>query len=104
MAKQNCWEFKKCGREPNGAKSKELGVCPAAVEAGTNGINGGRNGGRACWALSGTLCGGKVQGTFASKLGNCMACEFYKMVVTEEAGHCLTASKILEAIKEKVHV
>ena len=22
----NCWEFKKCGREPNGLKAKELGI------------------------------------------------------------------------------
>jgi hypothetical protein len=64
----NCWEFKKCGREPGGAKAAELGVCPAPA-AGA---------GQACWLIAGTLCGGKVQGEFAQKIGNCMHCEFYK--------------------------
>jgi len=27
--KLNCWEFKKCGRQPGGPKVAELGVCPA---------------------------------------------------------------------------
>ncbi|MGO8782449.1 MAG: hypothetical protein ACLPRH_12610 [Syntrophobacteraceae bacterium] len=28
--------------------------------------------------MAGTLCGGKVQGSFAMKLANCMKCEFYQ--------------------------
>jgi len=63
----NCWEFKKCGREAGGAKEKELGRCPAYP-----------NDGKVCARVTGTLCGGKVQGTFASKVVNCMACDFYK--------------------------
>jgi hypothetical protein len=93
--KQNCWEHKKCGRESGGAKSKELGVCPAAVEKRLAGTNSGRNGGRGCWALTGTLCGGKVQGTFAAKLGNCMQCEFYKLVLSEEGPGFESAKQIL---------
>ncbi len=50
----NCWEFKKCGREKGGAKTAELGVCPAYPAHGTH-----------CDHIAGTLCGGKVQGTFA---------------------------------------
>ncbi|MHC4249815.1 MAG: two-CW domain-containing protein [Planctomycetota bacterium] len=84
MAKLNCWEFKKCGRGIGGAKVEELGVCPAASETRTNGVNGGVDGGRACWALAGTFCGGKVQGTFAMKLASCMECDFYKLVRDEE--------------------
>ena len=84
MAKQNCWEFKKCGREPGGAKTAELGICPAATETRANGLNNGNNGGRACWPIVGTLCGGKVQGVFAEKLTNCMKCEFYQLVGAEE--------------------
>ncbi len=95
MAKQNCWEFKKCGREPGGAKAKELGVCPAATEERTDGVNGGRNGGRACWAITGTLCGGKAQGTFASKVGNCLKCEFYQTVGAEEGPNHEGAKDIL---------
>jgi len=68
MDKQlNCWEFKKCGREHDGVNAEALGVCPAWPDYG-----------RLCARVAGTLCGGKVQGTFAQKLGNCMQCEFYK--------------------------
>lgn len=99
MATQNCWENKKCGREPNGAKALQLGVCPASTETRTNGINHGKNGGRACWAISGTLCGGIVQGSFASKLGNCMKCEFYQMVGMEEGAGHESARDILSKLK-----
>ncbi|MHA1959896.1 MAG: two-CW domain-containing protein [Candidatus Thorarchaeota archaeon] len=84
MARINCWEFKQCGRERDGVNADELGVCPAAVEISTNGINNGDNGGRTCWALAGTLCGGTVQGEFASKIANCVTCEFYNKVLNEE--------------------
>ena len=82
--KTNCWEFKKCGREFGGIKVKEMGVCAAATEKRINGINNGFNGGRGCWAVAGTLCGGTVQGTFSLKMTNCMACDFYKTVFKEE--------------------
>ncbi len=85
MAKLNCWEFKKCGREPGGAKVAQLGVCAAAAETRTDGVNGGKNGGRICWAVTGTLCGGKVQGTFARKIANClMDCAFFRATMKEE--------------------
>jgi len=80
----NCWEFKKCGREPGGAKVHELGVCPAATEVAANGKNHGKNAGRSCWRSAGTLCGGTVQGTYASKAMNCAKCEFYALVRREE--------------------
>lgn len=69
----NCWEHKKCGREAGGAKTAEFGVCPASPAHG-----------RDCWAVAGTLCGGKVQGTEAEKTGNCRACDFYRGVMTGE--------------------
>jgi hypothetical protein len=84
MAKQNCWEFKKCGRQPGGAKVGELGVCAAATAPDHNGKNGGTNGGRYCWKVAGTLCGGKVQGAFAAKAVSCMACDFFKQTKQEE--------------------
>ena len=84
MAKTNCWEFKKCGREPGGAKVNELGICPASADPVFSGIHGGKNSGRACWILAGTFCGGKVQGTYAQKMQNCMECEFYSIVKSEE--------------------
>ncbi|OGS02022.1 MAG: hypothetical protein A2204_07555 [Elusimicrobia bacterium RIFOXYA1_FULL_47_7] len=85
MAKQNCWEFKKCGREPGGAKVNELGVCPAATYTGPGkDLNSGKNAGRICWAIAGTFCGGTVQGEFAQKQVNCIVCDFYKVVRNEE--------------------
>jgi len=101
MVKDNCWQFKKCGRQPSGEKVDELGVCPAALEDAADGINNGVDGGRSCWALAGTLCGGKVQGTFATKLANCMQCEFYKLVLQEEGKDFAQSKEILERIKEK---
>ena len=83
---QNCWEFKKCGRQPGGERVAELGLCPASINRKADGVNGGHNGGRVCWALTGTLCGGKVQGTFAQKMVNCMNCEFYRTVYQEQSG------------------
>jgi len=62
----NCWEFKKCGREKGGSKANELGVCPAYPDHGTH-----------CAWIAGTLCGGKVQGSFAQKVSSCMKCDFY---------------------------
>lgn len=80
----NCWEFLKCGREPGGEKAEHLGICPAAELSRRDGINGGFKGGRVCWALVGTLCGGKIQGTYAEKMGNCNKCNFYQLVQRQE--------------------
>jgi hypothetical protein len=65
--KLNCWEFKKCGRQPGGENIEKLGLCPATTEARLDGVHNGNNAGRACWVVSGTLCGGEVQGTYAKK-------------------------------------
>ncbi len=81
---ENCWENKKCEREPGGAKVGEFGVCPAAEEDGADGFNRGKNAGRFCWIVGGTLCGGMVQGTQAQKVDNCKECDFYKKVKAEE--------------------
>lgn len=82
--KKNCWEFKNCGRQPGGAKVADLGVCPAATADHFNGAHEGKNAGRACWAVAGSLCGGKVQGSYAQKLSNCWRCEFMNLVKREE--------------------
>lgn len=84
VEKMNCWEVMQCGREPGGSKSSELGICPACLDEDADGLNGGRNGGRICWAVAGTFCGGIVQGTFAKKEIICMACKFFKRVKEEE--------------------
>lgn len=84
MIKLNCWEFMKCGREVGGKNVEKLGVCPAATETKTNGIHGGINGGRCCWAVAGTLCNGKTQGTFVDKFMDCSKCPFSILVNQEE--------------------
>jgi hypothetical protein len=80
----NCWEFKKCGREPGGPHADDLGVCPVTTTKRLNLLHGGKNAGRACWFVVGTLCNGKVQGTFAKKYRTCIYCDFYKKVKEEE--------------------
>lgn len=82
--KLNCWEFKKCGRQVGGVNAAELGVCEATREVRLDGVHGGTNGGRACWIIRNTLCGGNVQSNMAVKLGQCVACDFYKSVMEEE--------------------
>ncbi len=82
--KLNCWEFKKCGRQPGGHKAAELGICPVTTYQGLNGAHGGKNAGRACWVVAGSLCGGKIQGTFAQKLHNCWRCDFMNTVKKDE--------------------
>jgi len=84
MSKVNCWEFKRCGRQPGGHRAKELGVCPVTTYIDLAGAHGGMNAGRACWVIAGSLCGGKVQGEFAQKLGNCWSCDFMNKVKKEE--------------------
>lgn len=74
---KNCWEILKCGREKGGNRAKELGVCIAA-----------RKGmGHSCWAIAGTLCGGRVQGTAAMKEQNCLICNVYKLYQRTSGKH-----------------
>lgn len=84
---QNCWQFKNCGREPGGTKTAELGICSATSDEQHSGKNNGKNAGRYCWKVAGTLCGGEVQGTYAQKLMNCVACDFYNKVRQEEGDY-----------------
>ena len=100
----NCWESKKCGREPGGERAEALGVCPAATETRCEGANRGTKGGRVCWLVSGTLCGGEVQGYFAQKLATCKDCDFYKQVHEEEGAACETESEVLLSLSDPAQV
>lgn len=84
VKKINCWEYKRCGREPGGLNAEDSGICPAASHEAYDGTHGGGFAGRACWLVAGTMCDGEVQGTFAQKFKNCMACDFYLLVMKEE--------------------
>jgi two-component system NtrC family sensor kinase len=63
-----CWDYMQCGRDKDSALK-----CPAYP-----------NFGRTCWAVAGTFCEGKVQGTFAQKYEDCKKCEFYRKVKDKE--------------------
>ena len=83
MANTNCWEFKKCGRESNGVNAASMGVCPAASLDKADGYCNGKNGGRGCVYITGTFCGGNIQGTHKEKSKNCAECDFYKLLKKE---------------------
>lgn len=100
MRKLNCWEFKRCGRQPGGSNVHDLGECPAACTSATNGLNDGRCGGRVCWAVSGTLCGGQAQGSFAKKIPACLDCDFYKIVAAEQGDRVESINTILTLLKK----
>lgn len=99
MKKMNCWEFKKCGREPGGTK-KDQGVCPASVDPRLHGVHDGRLAGRACWVIAGTMCGGKEQGTFAHKYHDCERCDFYRLVKSEEGFNYVLSIVLLKKVDE----
>lgn len=101
LLKKNCWEFKKCGREPGGEHSQELGICPAATEMRLNGVHGGENSGRACWVVAGTLCRGEVHGNFAQKYETCLLCDFFNKVKREERGNYQFAVFLLNILRRK---
>jgi hypothetical protein len=98
MRKQNCWEYKQCGREPGGENAGTLGVCPAASARHAHGSNGGRNGGRACWAIAGTFCRKEASGTYAVQLLDCMECGFFRLVGEEEGRDYMGAKSIFARI------
>ena len=98
--KLNCWEFKKCGREPGGAHVHDLGICPATEEKRLDGEHEGKNAGRSCWVMAGTLCKGEVQGTFAQKYKNCEICDFYKLVKAEEFPRFTLSAVLMRKLSE----
>ena len=103
-ARKNCWEHKNCGRYPGGPRAQELGVCPVTVHEALHGAHGGSNAGRACWVIAGSLCGGKIQGTYAQKLTNCWRCDFFNVVKKEEdpTSHGFSATRLgMERVIEK---
>lgn len=68
-AKAPCWEIMQCGRDKDASLK-----CPAYPHFG-----------RICWAVAGTFCEGKIQGTFAQKSEDCKQCRFYQMVLEKNS-------------------
>lgn len=98
--KRNCWEFMMCGREPDGANVQDLGVCPAATDERLSGVHEGKNSGRACWIVVGTLCEDTVQGTHALNIVDCMKCDFYKLVQREESTSFMPAKRLRSKMRQ----
>ena len=98
--KLNCWEYKKCGRQPQGPHVKDMGLCPASMETALDDVHEGANAGRACWVISGTLCKGEIQGTFANKYKNCEVCDFYQLVRKEEGPNFVYSVVLLKRIRK----
>jgi methyl-accepting chemotaxis protein len=96
----NCWEFKKCGRETGGAKTAELGVCPASTFRDADGFQGGINAGRGCVYVTGTFCGGNIQGTHQDKQKGCDKCDFYAQLKSE-GGAGLSVSSFQKYVNAK---
>ena len=65
----NCWDLINCERQKGGKKVNELDECIASKEGM----------GHSCWVIAGTLCGGKIQGTHAQKIGFCTSCKVYQL-------------------------
>lgn len=101
LKKKNCWEHKKCGREAGGEHAEEFGICPASEEVRLDSIHSGRNAGRSCWIVAGTLCKGSVQGTFAQKYQSCEQCDFYHIVKEEEFPRFMLSALMLKKISNK---
>ncbi len=51
--------------------------------------------------MSGTLCKGAVQGTFAQKFKNCEACDFYQKVMQEEFPDFYLSAVLLGRMRKK---
>jgi hypothetical protein len=79
----NCWEVNKCPafkRLNNG----DTALCPTPASSLLDGIHGGFQSGRACWAVGDTLCMGRRQGDPPTKIIECGSCDFYEYVRQEE--------------------
>lgn len=101
VKKLNCWEFMECGRQLGGSKVRYLGVCPVSREMKLNNVHGGRNAGRACWVVAGSLCGGARQGSFTDKFISCEKCTFYQQVKKEEGASFNISLILLNMLKKK---
>jgi hypothetical protein len=95
----NCWEFKKCGREPKGEKAHELGICPAALFDESDGFCDGKNGGRACMYIAGTFCSETTPGTHREDSKDCECCDFYRML-KQEHGPEMSVFSFQKYVKE----
>jgi len=82
-------------RAPSRRGDSTNGPCIACPKKRTDGVNSGKNGGRASWAIAGTECGGEPQGAFAQKIKTCQSCLFHLIVREEEYPNYTSTKRIL---------
>jgi hypothetical protein len=76
----NCWQFKKCGREPGGRNISKYGVCSVPLDIVADGINNGENGGRTCWTLREAACQKIMLACSVNEIRECIQCDFYDLI------------------------
>ena len=90
--KKNCWELKKCDYTLR---------CPVFSEIRLDGVHGGKNAGRCCWVVAGTLCSGTPIGKYVHKYSDCENCDFYLYVKKEEGQNFSLTGDLLGKLQEK---
>lgn len=78
----NCWEVFHCGKGPDALDRGDV-VCPAALAYAMTGVHDGEAGGRACWAVAGSLATG-VGARRCHVATSCLECAFYHSVRLDE--------------------
>ena len=93
MAKRlNCWEFNNCSMQSGDVNINASDICPVITNTSADGLNGGKNGGRICWAIAGTFAD-KSKGIPAKNRFSCMTCDFFKLVEEQESFIALSLLK-----------
>ena len=98
MRKLNCWEYKRCSHG-QGERPAQRNFCPAMSIPVLNGVHGGSQGGRSCWVVKDTLCGGRKSGVWSAKINECRSCGFYGMVMQEEGIDFMLLSALHDRIE-----
>jgi len=96
--KKNCWDYYGCGRQATRDCGTEHDVCPAYVETRLNGVHDGKNGGRACWVVRGTQCGGRIKRRVVPKFMACKLCDFKKTVIREERRNFVVSDDFMKML------
>ncbi len=100
VGKLNCWDYVRCGRQPDGENAERFGVCPAAIEKRWDGVHHGTKGGRVCWQIPETRCQEFLKEmfpeTFAVKYQDCRMCSFYDHVRFEESSSFFDSDSLLD--------
>jgi len=76
-----CWEIRGCGQAEGTSGGGKR--CPVPRTMALDGVNGGDNGGRCCWAVDGALCIGK-RPQDAGPADPCLRCSVLATVRREE--------------------